>query len=255
MNAKLGDTNLHTETIEGYVASTVYGKSEGDSVFRRITPIASILVWAGVCENEPNGLRLTEMAFEDERIIRQHWNYFISLERDLDDLSRCIEFDVKNFETFSTKLALILLSSSSEVDVVAKELCKEIDNTSKAEGIIQYRKLIEGKYPEIMEETVYLLRYNLKFEPWKDWSEKEGPFWWRAYNKVKHERGVHYEKANLENVLNALAGLLVIIVYLRKAQIKNRESLFTESEFAILKPLPSLLKLKSEYYTFISGKE
>ncbi len=69
MKAKLGENGLSFESIEGHIAQTVYDKKEGDAVFRRITPIASILIWAGICENVPNGLRLTDFACEDERVI------------------------------------------------------------------------------------------------------------------------------------------------------------------------------------------
>ena len=58
MNARLGDRGLPSSTIEGYIAQTVYGKRAGEWVFRRITPISCILVWAGVCEAEPNELVL-----------------------------------------------------------------------------------------------------------------------------------------------------------------------------------------------------
>ena len=53
MNYKLGEPVLSLDSIEGHIAHVVYGKSEGDSVFRRITPIACILIWAGVCKAKP----------------------------------------------------------------------------------------------------------------------------------------------------------------------------------------------------------
>jgi hypothetical protein len=58
MGPKLGDEGLSEDSIEGHIASVVYGKRPGDSVFRRITPIACILVWAGVCRAEPGELVL-----------------------------------------------------------------------------------------------------------------------------------------------------------------------------------------------------
>ncbi|MFC2026325.1 hypothetical protein ACFLUC_03935 [Chloroflexota bacterium] len=58
MNYKLGESGLPLDSIEGHIAQVVYGKSEGDSVFRRITPIACILIWAGVCKAEPGELVL-----------------------------------------------------------------------------------------------------------------------------------------------------------------------------------------------------
>ncbi len=50
MGSKLGDKKLPLNSIEGYVAHTVYNRKIGDSVFRRITPIACILIWVGVCK-------------------------------------------------------------------------------------------------------------------------------------------------------------------------------------------------------------
>lgn len=58
MGFKLGDERLSLESIEGYIAKEVYGKDVGDSVFRRITPITNILIWAGICENGKGELKL-----------------------------------------------------------------------------------------------------------------------------------------------------------------------------------------------------
>jgi hypothetical protein len=58
MNSRLGDPDLSLDSIEGHVAHVVYGKKIGESVFRRITPIACILVWAGICKHEPHELVL-----------------------------------------------------------------------------------------------------------------------------------------------------------------------------------------------------
>lgn len=58
MGPRLGEPRLPMDSIEGHVARVIYGKSAGDSVFRRITPIACILIWAGVCEAAPNQLVL-----------------------------------------------------------------------------------------------------------------------------------------------------------------------------------------------------
>jgi hypothetical protein len=62
MGNKLGDPGLTTDSVEGHVAYVVYGKHAGDTVFRRITPIACILIWAGICEAAPNELILRTSA-------------------------------------------------------------------------------------------------------------------------------------------------------------------------------------------------
>jgi len=58
MNYKLGESGLSLDSIEGHIAHIVYGKTEGDTILRRITPFACILIWAGVCKAEPGELVL-----------------------------------------------------------------------------------------------------------------------------------------------------------------------------------------------------
>jgi len=59
MQSKLGDVGLPFNSIEGHIAQVVYGKKVGEAVFRRITPIACILIWAGVCKAKPGELALS----------------------------------------------------------------------------------------------------------------------------------------------------------------------------------------------------
>ena len=58
MDFRLGDPKLPLNSIEGHIASVVYGRECGDSVFRRITPIACILIWGGICKAMPGKLAL-----------------------------------------------------------------------------------------------------------------------------------------------------------------------------------------------------
>jgi hypothetical protein len=58
MASKLGEEGLPVDSIEGHIALTVYGKKPEDSVFRRISPISAILVWAGLCDSHPGELLL-----------------------------------------------------------------------------------------------------------------------------------------------------------------------------------------------------
>lgn len=58
MSARLGEPPLPLDSVEGHIAATLYGKQVGDSVFRRIVPIAAVLVWAGMCVAETRELAL-----------------------------------------------------------------------------------------------------------------------------------------------------------------------------------------------------
>lgn len=55
---RLGSEELPLDSVEGNIASKIYGKKIGDSVFRRITPVACILIWAGICRDGPRELIL-----------------------------------------------------------------------------------------------------------------------------------------------------------------------------------------------------
>lgn len=49
IKGKLGDDYLPLNSVEGHLAYIIYAKKEGATVFRRISPISAILVWAGLC--------------------------------------------------------------------------------------------------------------------------------------------------------------------------------------------------------------
>lgn len=60
MKYRLGDLKLSIDSIEGHVAQVVYNKGIGSSVFRRITPIGCILIWAGLCRDDKGYLMLVD---------------------------------------------------------------------------------------------------------------------------------------------------------------------------------------------------
>ena len=55
MSYRLGETGLPLDSIEGWLAHKIFSKRKGDSVFRRISPIAAILIWAEICNGEKPG--------------------------------------------------------------------------------------------------------------------------------------------------------------------------------------------------------
>jgi hypothetical protein len=169
-----------------------------------------------------------------------HWNYFLALEKDLEVLSRYVEFTQKNFTCYSLEISRILFSAASEVDVVAKELCKKINPNSSASNINHYRDEIRTTYPSLHTFKVTIPRFGLELTPWSNWSDVNGvPDWWTAYNKVKRQRNTDYERGNLQNCLNAAAGLFVVILYFYKEEAKKAE----------LIPIPSLFRVTDEHFS------
>ena len=133
----------------------------------------------------------------------------------------------------------MLLTSGAEVDVVCKQLCRAIDPASSADNIHNYRDEIAVAFPKIPEFTVLLPRFGLQLTPWDEWRKPDGvPFWWTAYNKIKHQRDSEYHRAHLKNALNAVAGLFVVVLYLYR----------DKAELGELLPSPQLLRPGEEHF-------
>ena len=179
-----------------------------------------------------------------------HWNYFVALTQDLEKISRYIEFHEDNYGVYSVELAHLLLSASSEIDVVLKLLCAYVDPAAAASNINQYRDIITSGWPAMLGEKVYIPRYNLVLDPWENWRiGTTNPEWWKSYNEVKHERNAHFSKANLKNTLNAMAGLLVVIVhyYARFLGVTPESCLLKETTIR-LSPFVEFISLDAKHH-------
>jgi len=174
-----------------------------------------------------------------------HWNYFLALESDVERLARYVEFTNQNFGTYSIEIAHLFLAASSEVDVVAKQLCSRMDPATTATNIFQYRELLRRCLPELENSIVAIPRYGLDLRPWSNWLGDNNPDWWQAYNDVKHHRDEHFAQANLKNVLNAMASLFLVILYYYR----------DNTEYNRLEPIPSIFVPSRElaYICPISG--
>ncbi len=181
-----------------------------------------------------------------------HWNFFIALEEELEHASRYIEFCEDNYNVFSVELSHLLLSSTSEFEVVMKQLCLLLDPSFDTEhsGINNYCKVIKEKLNYLLTETVYINRYSLQFNPFDDWEESKIPFWWNSYNKIKHHRYDYYSRADLKNVLNSMSALLITIFYYYRLVFIKTDSKFEKNMWVTfrLSPISKLLRLDGSYY-------
>jgi len=136
-----------------------------------------------------------------------------------------------NNTAFSNEFAKLLLLIGSEVDVVAKMLCNQIDPNKSVKNIKDYRTVICGKFVGMHEVEIEIAMYSQKIQPWLSWapSATKSPDWWKAYNDVKNERDKNFSQANQINTLNALCGLMVLLLY------------YYDSNRRHLQPYPQLL--------------
>lgn len=166
-----------------------------------------------------------------------HWPYYLSLESDVDNLSRYIEFSEDNYSTYSIELVRIFLSIGSEIDVVMKEICLALFPNCKASKINQYQKIIKAELPSLITESAICSKYGLSFKPWLNWDLGiKSPEWWSQHNNVKHQRSDFYSQANLRNVLESLSALYIANIYLHHIICKKNYELI----FSISDTLPQL---------------
>jgi hypothetical protein len=151
-----------------------------------------------------------------------HWQFFESVDDELHSLSRVIEFAPENYATFSVHLTRLYLSICSEVDVVAKLLCARIEPKQTPRSISDYRALVTARFPNFSVLRIEMPSHALDFQPWLAWGSGTNPQWWKSYNDVKHERSKYFSDANLRNVLESAAGLLVFLVYFYQPELYDK---------------------------------
>ncbi len=181
-----------------------------------------------------------------------HWNYFLALEHDLELAGRYVEFSQPNMETYSVEFAHLLLAASSEVDVVAKLLCKRLNVDAPRGNIDQYRTVLTQHLPELVKMQVLVPRYGLNLTPWENWSSDNNPDWWQCHNNVKHERDSFFHEATLKNSLNALGALLTLIFHhYSYAESQTSQPLSAKDTTRLLLPQSSLMQFSDDYYNAI----
>ena len=167
---------------------------------------------------------------------RTHWNYFLALEADFLRLARFVEPAPDNYGTYSIELARLLISASSEVDVVLKMICGRIEGAGRAQSINKYREFVKPKFPFLEQAVVTVPRYGLEFVPWDNWQSNTTPNWWNAHNSVKHRRDTEFSLGSMQHAINAMGGLfLCLLVHYG-----------FEDPSARLMPVPSLFEVAED---------
>ncbi len=182
------------------------------------------------------------------------WNYFISLENDLLNLTRYIEFNKDNFSVYSIELEKILFLTCSEFENTVKSLGL-LKGENKLSTISEMFRFLSQHYKNIFSLEVTIERYKLTLMPFKEWNENQEytPLsWWKGYNDVKHNRISSFNCANLENVLTSMSALLVLNYHYYQVLITQEDQSQDEKEMTtitkILRPKTQLLEVKSRLY-------
>ncbi|QNK40967.1 hypothetical protein [Caproicibacter fermentans] len=159
----------------------------------------------------------------DSNFSKVYWAHFISLEKEFINTLTYVSLDTDNYLTYSETYAKLILEIGSEVDIILKVYCKLLKPTFTGTRIGDYRSLIKMKKPNFCKQIVSVKSTDIILQPWENWN-KERPYWWTAYNKIKHDRTgsgsiesvtkEYFKFANLKYTILALAGLYQVLIYI-----------------------------------------
>lgn len=157
---------------------------------------------------------------QDSRFIelREKTSLFSATKLILKDYSEILEYVEPcdaNLLTYSHRIYELLLRTCTEVETNLEGILNA-NGYSKSDNrnlnMHDYCKVDSAT--KLSEYSVVLHQWHpdKTIHPFEGWKHKEKQLpWYRDYNKVKHGRSKNFDKANLENLSNAIGGLLCIL--------------------------------------------
>jgi hypothetical protein len=138
------------------------------------------------------------------------------------DLQRIFEFvepSQETLHTFSYRIHELLMRTCIEVEANFKAILTENKYSPQYDrfGTPIFNMTVYKK----VDITHHLSSYEVSLpiwngpartiKPFEEWKAGRGLGWYQAYNSSKHDRHEAFKKANMEHLLTAVAGLLVLL--------------------------------------------
>ena len=150
------------------------------------------------------------------------WEYYKDLERQFESFLDYVPYLKVNENTYSFRLANILLGIGGYIDSAFKEMarsnmfagvesCKEILKRAEDKSgiIVSAIRAFDEIYGISSKQVIFkCLPERIPITPF----EGDKPEWWDFYNDIKHDITPSFSKANLKNVRDALAGAFLLNV-------------------------------------------
>jgi hypothetical protein len=147
---------------------------------------------------------------------------FLLMQSDLQRLFEFVEPSDCNLGAYSYRIHELLVRACIEIEAKFKAILREnIYNPADRNGApIPEKKWNIHNYKKV-NKTHHLSSYKVHvpiwdgaqsvFEPFREWGANADLSWYKAYNKSKHDRTIAFREANFGNLLNSVAGLLVLL--------------------------------------------
>lgn len=173
-------------------------------------------------KNDPNKNYSSLAYIRDRNYTPNPLHYIRAFNLILADLQKLFEFvepSEASLKTYSYRIHELLMRTCIEIEANLKAILKE--NVFKPAqdrygrdiyNIHVYKKINVSHHLSAYKVTLPVWNGNTKiWVPFKAWDLGESLEWYQSYNESKHDRQEAFQKANLETLINAIAGLLVVL--------------------------------------------
>ena len=160
---------------------------------------------------------------------RELWSEFKELERQFKEMTDYISLREDHHPVYSKNVGKFLVDTGAHCDNtfrVMYDYCSEVSGEvrKRKPNIKKYRQRIEPFYAlsakrvdvRYHDQRGVLGDYGNPIQPFASFVassvRNQTPVWWRAYNKVKHDRFNKHQDGTLKNAVEALSGAFLLNV-------------------------------------------
>ena len=147
---------------------------------------------------------------------------FMLIQDDLRSIFEYLEPSDECLNAYSFRIHALLMRTCIEVEANFKAMLEEnvFTKSGRYPNMMDYRKVYVSHHLSSYEVMLPIWNEKPKtfapFAPWKAMRGQAGQGsvslpWYQAYNASKHDRQYEFKKANLGNLVEAVAGLLVLL--------------------------------------------
>jgi hypothetical protein len=132
----------------------------------------------------------------------------------LEFLFKYVEPTSANMSVFGDKIRELLILTCTEIEAIWRAVLEQ--NSNKKKDRYTTKDYVKVKIPLHLDEWGVELRDYPElgtfrpFMSWKDTEPTRSLSWYDGYNAVKHDREIEFSRANLKNLINALAAVHIL---------------------------------------------
>lgn len=189
------------------------------------------------------------------------WQTYLNLEKEVIEVSKYIFFTDEvlvngnngvvaqacktQLETFSPHIADLLVRCCVQIEAVSKELYFDNGGTKvRGDSNIFFDedclKLIDIKWQTHNKIVMVVAPYfnltkdeNCLLRPLKEAHKRQGTYWERAYQAVKHDRYSSLQKGNVKALIQALGALYLLNIYYRNDSWVTKYNSIQKSDYSM----------------------